>query len=494
MSVVQATRRWRFGAVATVAAALALGGLASVAVHSSAPGRATAAEAEAVVDLPGAQSTQWTCAGPLPLGLAGVSSSIELTNTGSGPVASAVTFTATTGRPSTEHLVVVPGAPVVVRPPMSARGMAAARVLADGLGLSVVELVHGGSGPIAAPCTASTATTEFLVTGDTRRRDEIALSLYDPGSTPAVASVSFATASGTQAPPTFQGVPVGAGQLVVLAVADRLPFAPEVAMTVRSSGGSLAVGALDSTRLGGTLLEALEVGVQAPSSRWLFASAPSGPAAAQVIDLLNPSKKTAQVEVGYLSSQSEPKVAVAVPPGGTARVALNPQQATRALGAAEVTATNGVGVIAARELRIDSVIPQAQLPERNPTVRQRRMVLLVPRIAIGYTITGGAPRAARQWVVGGGESDKSTSELVTVTNPTARPATVTLTPAGSSVPFVRSTVVAPHAQGVVDFADLPAVTGRFAVVVTASAPVVASGSLYAKGSVGFTSSAAIPLD
>ena len=480
--------------VSSLAGALALGGLASVAVRAPSSGRTTAGEASAVRGVPGASSTQWSCAGPLPVGDPKVSSSIELTNTANRPVQAAITFSSTKGGPTTEHFVVVPGVPMVARPGARARGMAAARVLADGSGLSVVELIHGSSGPITAPCTAVTSTTEYLVAGDTRRSDNIALSLYDPGATPAVASVSFSTASGRQAPPTFQGVPVGAGQLVVLTVADRLPFAPEVAMTVRTSGGSVAVGALDSTRLSGSFLEALEVGGNTTSGRWLFAAAPAGPAASQVIDLLNPSKKTAKVEVGYLGLSRGSKIAVVVPAGGLARVALNSEAQSRALGAAVVKSTNGVPVVAGRELRVATAISQAKLPERNPVLRRRRALLIVPRVGVAYTITGGVVRPAERWVVGGGEADKTASELVTVTNPTPGRAVVKIVRPGGTVPYVRSIVVAPFASDVIDFADVASATGRFSIVVLSSEPVVVTGSLYDKGSVGFTSSVAIPLD
>lgn len=113
---------------------------------------------------------------------------------------------------------------------------------------------------------------------------------------------------------------------------------------------------------------------------------------------------------------------------------------------------------------------------------------------MGYTVTNGADQAVRRWVVGGGEEDKSFSTELVVTNPNARAATVEVHPAGSSSAWISGLLVRGNTTAVVDFADLHAATGRFALDISASAPVISTGTTYASGSTGFTSPAAIPDD
>ena len=241
---------------AVVVGLVAAGGGASARkVSPPGAGSPQAAGAQAVAEIAGATSSRVVLCRPAAGRLdETVKSSLELTNAAK---------TLDPGRDPlraqfwqvrrASSLTVAPGALVVARPPAGSFGLAAASVVADGRGLSVVELVHGSSGPVAAPCAASTGTTEYLVAGDTRGTDEVDVALFDPSSTPAVASLSFATASGPQSPPSFQGVPVPAGGFgAVLSVADRrVPFQQELrGHGSASSGGALAVGALDVARVG----------------------------------------------------------------------------------------------------------------------------------------------------------------------------------------------------------------------------------------------------
>jgi hypothetical protein len=478
-------------ALAALAAAVVA---ASLAVHPPKVRGALAAELRAVAHVPGAVSSMWSCAGPLPIGSASAHSTIELANTAHVPVAAGFSFATDLGVSSAGDIVVPAAGVAVLRPPPAAKpGFAAASVVAQGVGLSVVEVVHSPRGPDAAACTPSTSTTAYLVAGDTRKSDDVTVSLYDPGATPAVANVSVATPSGVQSPAALQGLPVGAGQIATYSVAERVPFASEVGITVRSSAGSIVVGSLSSTRVDGTAFDALEPGITALSPAWSFAAGPAGPSAQQTIDLLNPSRETAKVAVADSTSNGTAHLGVIVPPGAVARVALPTEPKARALGSVEVSAAPGVPIVAARSTVVGAVIPAAQLPEKNPVLRARRALTLVARLPVGYTVTNGAPSPVSRWVVDGGEQDRSNATELIVTNPNARPADVTIRAAGSPSPWISRLVVNGKTSAVVDFADLAAAAGRFALDVAASEPVIATGTVYASGSTGFTSPAAIPL-
>jgi Family of unknown function (DUF5719) len=483
----------RIVVLAALAALSAAVIMASVAVRPPHVRGALASDATAVDRLPGATSSQWSCAGPLPVGDASVLSAVELANSGRAAVSARFSFVTSLGRNRTGDVSVPPGGVVVLRPPVVSKpGFAAAGVVAQGSGLSVVEVVHSPQGPDAASCARSASTTAYLVAGDTRRTDDVMLSLFDPGSTPAVADVTVATPSGVQSPPALQGLPIGAGQVATYSIAQRVPFAPALAITVRSSAGSLVVGALSSDRVDGTDFDALEPGILDPSPQWSFSAAPAGPAAQQTIDLFNPSPRSAKVSVSDSTSSGTARIGVIIPADAVAHVALPTEPKTRALGSVEIDAARGAPLIAARTTVIGAAIPAAKLPEKSAVQRARRALDLVPRTPVGYTVTNGTPRPARLWLVDGGEHDRSDATELVVTNPNEHSVKVTVRPAGAKAPWISGLVVSGGTTAVVDFADLKEATGRFGLVVEASAPVVATGTIYANGSTGFTSPAAIP--
>ncbi|MGA8295461.1 MAG: DUF5719 family protein, partial [Acidimicrobiales bacterium] len=239
--------------LSTLAALCAAVIAASVTVHAPKARGALASDSRAVANITGATSSMWSCAGPLPVGDESALSTLELANSSHSRVRAEYSFTTDVDASATGWVTVTPGRVVVLRPPPVPRsGFGAANVVALGRGLSVVEVVHGPAGPDAAACARSTSTTSYLVAGDTRKNDNITLSLYDPGATPAVASVSVATSSGVQTPADLQGIPVGAQQLATYSIAQRVPFQSTLGITVRTSAGSVVVGGLSSVTVGHT--------------------------------------------------------------------------------------------------------------------------------------------------------------------------------------------------------------------------------------------------
>ena len=85
-------------------------------------------------------------------------------------------------------------------------------------GVGVSEVVHGALGVTSAPCVTHAGPNAYIAVGSTKDPANVTLALYDPGSTPAVASLSFATSSGPVTPPIFQGLSVLSGQVILVNV------------------------------------------------------------------------------------------------------------------------------------------------------------------------------------------------------------------------------------------------------------------------------------
>jgi hypothetical protein len=474
--------RRRLPFVAAVLAALALAGVASVAIHPTSARPSSGSLGTAAESLPGASSTAWFCAGPLPVGTPHEASSLAIVNGGASAVAATVTV-ATAAGGSLSEPISVPGEAesAVGFVQLHATTAAAARVIVEGTTAEVVELVHGLMGPDAAPCVRQATATQYLAAGSTQARNDVQLALYNPGATPAVAAVSFATPGGTQSPPALQGVLVPAGHVVVLDVAHSLPFRRYLAVTISSSGGGIVAGALDSVVNGGVGFQALESPVAKPAAQWFFPAAPAGASAQQTFDLFNPGQRPAVIEVRLGGPGGVGEITLSLAAGATTRYTPAPDASPAAERWAVVTSTNGVPIVAARELLVASVI-KVPVPGRSAAARRRAALSQLPTLPAGFTITSGVTAPARLWVLPGGQSDTRISEFVTVANPASSPATVWIRPMkGSFAGLVPSTVPA-DSSIVVDLADLPAAWGRLSLRVTSDRAVVAGGELYVKGS------------
>jgi hypothetical protein len=469
-----------------VLVALALAGVASATIHPPGVPAASPALAAGVQGLAGSHATAWFCAGPLPVGTPHEASSITIANRGTVPATAAVTVVLASGAPSTEQVSL----------PAEHESVVAARVVVDSTSVVVAEAVQGATGPEASPCTGQATATQYLVAGSTQAGNNLAIALYDPGSTPAVADLSFATPLGPQSPPALQGVQVAAGHVVVLHVNRSLPFRRFLSATVRALGGAIVAGALDTVVSGGVAFESLEGPVVLPVTQWYFGSAPAGATAQQTFDLFNPGRRPADVEIRLGGPSGVGEITLALAPGATTRYSPAPDQSAAALRWASVTSMNEVPVVAARELLVAAPLHVPAPSAKSAAARQRRARDLLPTLPVGFTITPGAAVLAKDWTIPGGQSDARVSEIVTVANPSARNATVRIRALVGSLPGLGPLTVGPKGSIVVDLADLPAATGRLVLRVTADVAVVASAELYdrgARGSPGLAAPAAFPL-
>jgi hypothetical protein len=483
--------------VATVLAALALGGVASVLVHGHGAPPASVGAARGAAGQPGAVSSAWFCAGPLPVGTPGEVSSLAIVNPGGRPLGATVMIVPVTGAPTTEKISVpATGQSVVGFAAIRRTSFAAARVIITGGTAEVAEHVAGATGLEASACTDESAATQYLAAGSTQAHNNLAISLFNPGATPAVASVTFATLTGSQSPPAFQGVLVAAGHTVVLNAAHALPFKRFVSATVTASGGAIVAGALDVVGSRGAEYDALESAVATPATHWYFAAAPAGTSAQQTFDLDNPGKRTAEVEISLGGPSGVGKIALGLGPGATTRYTPAADESATALRWASVTSTNEVPIVAARELYLGTALAAPRSTAKGAAARRRQELLSLPTLPVGLTVDSGAHQLAKDWIVAGGESDRRVSEFVTVANPSGAPAEVVIRGLGGGLAGPGPLRVAPAGSVVVDLADLSGVAGRLSLRVTADEPVVVGGELYsrvARGSPGLTALAAFPV-
>ena len=483
--------------VATVLAALALGGVASMLVHARGAPPPSVGAARGAAGQQGAVSSAWFCAGPLPVGTRGEASSLAIVNPGGRPLGATVIIVPVSGASTTETISVpAAGESVVGFAAIRRTSFVAARVIVEGGAAEVVERVAGATGLEASACADESAVTQYLAAGSTEAHNNLAIALYDPGATPAVASITFATRTGPQSPPAFQGVLVAAGHTVVLYAAHALPFRRFVSATVAASGGAIVDGALDIVGSRGATYDALESAVPTPATQWYFAAAPAGSSVQQTFDFENPGKRTADVEISLGGSSGVGKIALQLGPGATTRYTPAADESATALRWASVTSTNKVPIVAARELYLGTALAVPPLTTKGAAARRRRLLLSLPTLPVGLTVDPGCRELAKDWVVAGGVSGSRISVFVTVANPSGVPADVMIRPLGGGFAGPGPLRVAPEGSVVVDLADLAGASGRLSLRVTADEPVVVGGELYSRVSrdlPGLTALAAFPV-
>ena len=540
--------RRRVLAVGLVVVLVVLGGVANATIHPGRAGRGLrlATQSASVVVTNGATSSAWYCAGPLPTGTPGAASSIAVTNTGSSPVDGEVVVSSTRGgRPSVTHLDVRAGQESVVGLTRhGVRAASAATVLVNGSGIAVEEIVHGAGGLSAAPCSDRAVRVAYLAAGSTLGANNESLAVLDPGSTPSVVSLSFATTSGMVAPPPFQGVNIAAGGVAVFDVGHFVPSAPAVAAVVNATGGRVVAGAAVTAVVGSSVMSSLVGAVATSAPSWLFPAGPTGPTTASTFAVLDPSDHAATVHLQLASSTTRSEITAVVPAHGVVHLVPGVDTTPSALRWASLTSV-GANVVAARETVLVAAVPTAaerrvlaeraaarraaaaraaastrrataraaaaarshrrsrtrapvaststtpttSEPSTTTTVVPYAVVTKLPAIQPGVAVSSGVSSPSRAWVLPGGESDAHTSEVVLVDNTSQWRATVEvgqLDGAGSgrfgTTPFASM----PHlsiAAGAILTVDLATIVGEqpaLPLLISASEPVVVGQMLYGR--------------
>jgi len=173
---------------------------------------------------------------------------------GAAGVAGQVTFLNTTDAPRTLVLYVASDTHARARRTMRLAAHVSASVRPDkivaGNGFAVAALIDGG-GVVAeevtsdraaeTPCVSAGVTDWYASGFDTLVGSSGSLSIYNPTATPAVLNVSAFTTTGFVAPPSFQGLAVGAHQQMELKLGDQIVNATNIGVRVRVLRGSLAI-------------------------------------------------------------------------------------------------------------------------------------------------------------------------------------------------------------------------------------------------------------
>lgn len=509
-SEVTTTRR----VVVIVALLCALGGAvganATVKRHQIATSQA-AQSAVAFVNPSGrAHSTAWYCPGPLELGLAHVHSHLVIANAAAHEVSGQLLVATTTGQSYT-FSVTVPrdSTDDVALPTPKKSTFAAASLLSDGAGIGVEEITDGTTGKEAAPCVVDPSFNDYIPAGSTLGASDEVLSLYDPGATPAVANVRFITATGSEYPLALQGLPINAGQLVVLDVHKAVAQSSVVATVVQASGGSLVVGAIERAEVASTLVSALVSGDGSGASSWYLPALPAGGSTLNYVYVEDVGASSTTASISFSSEDAGSELAaVHVSAGGIARLTQGPEGTPGELRYATVDSKSPVVVEESSELSSPLVVPGPVTRKVHPAgkasgaasnVPSPPIEGLPPKLPTGFAVTNATVASAR-WLLPGGESDASIGEFLTFANPTVLPAVITLSTvangAVTAIPKASSILVPGGGTGAVDLSRvLPSEPG-VTIEVNSTTRIVVEGTLYAKGSrrsVGFSAPVAIPV-
>ena len=459
-----------------------------------------------------AHSTAWYCPGPLPLGLKHISAHLMIANAAIGPITGQMVVTTTVQQSFSSSISV--GAESTIDLPLPTpdhSAFSAVSLLTDGSGIGVEEVVDEPTGRIAAPCVARATSSQIIPTGSTKGASTITLSLFDPGATPSVADLSFATANGTVSPQALQGLPIGAGQLVVVNVAASVAQTDVVSTIVHSTGGSIVAGAQISAQVGTTSYPSLTTGAGLAQSQWLLPALPVGGSTLNYIYVVNPTSIATTATIS-ISDGSSPDGGVAnatlhVPANGVARLTQGPAENPATLRFAKVTAKPSSVVVGESSLISRPIVIPAT-PKGKAAAKIDRATETPPSpaeglpatVPVGYAITS-ASVGSSGWMVTGGALTPTLGEFITVANPSSATAVVSFATLAVGladvVPQCGALLLGPGESLSVDLSKVLPNSKSLTVLVHASAGVIAAAGFYAKGSkgsIGLSEPVAIPLD
>ena len=339
---------------------------------------------------------------------------------------------------------------------------ASATVELSGGGVVVEHSVTGPTGFDRAPC-ATTASAEWFVplSATATEKNPTAraiLVLYNPFSDNAVVDIDFVTDAASAAAP-IESMVVGPNSVEVVDLTAVVPVADQVATAVRARAGRVVVDrieAFDDARARRDLV--LTAGVPAAAPTWFFPSGRLGAPRQERLVVYNPSEERTEVVVEV---RPDNRLLIIEPfdlQVGAGRFVTVDLHTEKRLSEAGVT---GYSVIV-RSL--------------GAAVAVDRLVTVAPgQPGAGASSTTGSAFAAPTVVIDGVASQADPGELI-VFNPNARAiATVTLEVIANgqrtAAPAGTEFELQPGERKSMPFALLG--TGNFAVIISASAPVVA---------------------
>jgi hypothetical protein len=415
--------------------------------------------------------------------------SILLTNPGEREVTVRMTPSSPEGAGDPVDVVVPPRTPVGVDV-ATAFGSAQRSVMVESPepALVVEHRLVGARGADQALCSTFSSGTWFFPSVNSERGAGALLTLFNPFPGDAGVDIEVGLDTGTRVPTPLSGIVVPARSAVVVDIGQSVQRRERFSLVVRSRSGrvvaelaqSLPAGGEDEDEVSSQGLR-LELGVPAPSTRWVIAGGFTGPGAVESLVVQNPGRErltvTVQVTPYGASANSPEPISLEVPAQRTGILDLSAESRVPGEGYHSITVDSPDGpVVVTRTLTVTD-------GGAEPTGAG-----VVPRpveLTRGWSMAPGSPVAALRWFTPGMETAAPTPVLL-VHNPGPGVAVVTaesvaagalapIGPAGGiEVPAGDSVVISVPALGEV---NPPAVSGAGVVAVrTLVGVLVSSGS------------------
>jgi hypothetical protein len=220
-------------------------------------------------------------------------------------------------------------------------------------------VTEGSSGVGAAGCSATAGRRWYFAEGSSALGYDERLILYNPFPDEAVARVSFITPDGKQTKANLSDQAVPAGATSVLRLNAFVLKEPLLSIEVDAIRGRLvAWRSLQAHPRGRPHGEQLVLGATNSHTEWFLPDGDTGQGYDERIAIVNPNSKAARVTVSVLTAhrtvQPRKLLNITVPPASSKSVAPGPaitgcNHNVCGIGA-EVTSTNGVGVVAERTI------------------------------------------------------------------------------------------------------------------------------------------------
>ncbi len=315
----------------------------------------------------------------------------------------------------------------------------------------------------------------------------MAISLFNPGATPAVANLQFTVGSVTTVPSAFSSVPIEPGQDVVLFAGHALPQRVQMSLGVMTVSGRIAVGVLHFKVTSGALARSLTLGTQVPLGTWWFAPMIVGPGVELVYSILNTTAHQERVRLTVIDAKVKEEITIVIAADAEMQYVM-PRLRVPGFASSSVAVVGRGAVIVDREMIVNrqqtlsAKINQIQLPATLPS---------------GFAVTSPNVAPAKIWMIGGGRSDGVASEVIAIANPQRTATTVRLDEIvrarSIAIPGVRPVKIEPNAIASVDLSHYLKNVTALEIVVVATKPVVAGMSEYAFSAHGLNVPSALPV-
>lgn len=309
-----------------------------------------------------------------------------------------------------------------------------------------------GESTAAAPCEPAPAQRWHIAGLNSTRGLRSTLHLFNPYTADAVVRLVFATPEGDVRLVLADNVHVGAGGTTSVDLRRFQPEVPDLGVVVEVLSGRVVAQGEQTIapppRTSGASGRVLLSGAPSPAERWYFAFAADGEDTESWLSVLNPGDEVAAVEVRVSNPSGEASsllAEISVPSGAIARVELAGASKDPGFGVA-VNVVNGQPVVVTRS------------------------VSLTNSGSSGVAGGLGAPALSTKWaLVGAGTA--GADSVVSLYNPGAQPATVTVSTPGAPDAW-QSIGLPPNGRTSLNLADIGEERASVPVIVTSDVPIV----------------------